>query len=889
MDPERWNRMSSVFMTARERPSGERAAFLAEVCGNDLTLLQEIESMLAADTVGCELRLERGILGAFAPGTRLGPYLIQALVAEGGMGEVYRAERVDGHYRQTVALKVLRPGYRTAEAVRRFRLERQVLARLEHPDIAAILDGGTTPDGRPYLVLQFVDGIPITEFCRRLPVEARLRLLSRVARVVQFAHGRLIVHRDLKPSNILVQSDGSPRLLDFGIAKLLDPDVEEGLQPATRPDTRLLTPEHAAPEQLRGEAVSTATDVYALGVLLYTLLSGRRPFPAKGRPLSELELSILEDDPAPPSAMTSDSADRKAVSQDLDRIALMALRKEPDRRYASAGQFAEDLERYLAGQPVSAGRDTLGYRARKFIRRNRAWVALGAVTGLALLLALAATLWQGRQVTLERDRAERERAAAEDVVGMLTDLFKRADPRVVPGGDTVRVSELLDEAERRVDALGGQPGRQARVFRVLGTVQAARGQYDKAERLLRRAWEWERSQSGPVTPNAARTYFDLVRVIHARDGVTRAAPLLDTAVVLLRESLGDADSILAQALRMQALATTDPALRRARLDSAVEVQRRVPGQDSLGIADQFDAEANDLFGRGRVREAVALFQAALRIVERRLPPGHPDRLTVMGNVATTLASVGDWEGADSLARALLEINHRLYPGSDGEAFAYARLAGQAAARGRDQEAETNYRKALEIMRPVLSPGHDRIYSELRNLGIVIARQGRVAEGLAVVDSAYRLARAKRGPDVPGVAFINGQRGYLLQWLGRTTEAAVALHDAERVIMTASPAGHPYRSDVNYWLGLLAYGEGNFAESASRMASALELRPEEASDTTPAWASVSCGLGIALARLGRTQEALPRLRTACPIADHLPRVQPLLNRWSREVRQELGVR
>ena len=204
MDPERWNRMSSVFITARDRPSGERAAFLAEICGDDQALRQEVESMLAADAVGSEMRLERGVLGALLPGTRLGPYLIDSLVAEGGMGEVYRANRVDGAYRQTVAIKVLRPGYRTAEAVRRFRLERQVLARLEHPDIAAILDGGTAPDGRPYLVLQFVDGVPITEFCGTRPLEERLRLLSRVARVVQFAHGRLIVHRDLKPSNILV-------------------------------------------------------------------------------------------------------------------------------------------------------------------------------------------------------------------------------------------------------------------------------------------------------------------------------------------------------------------------------------------------------------------------------------------------------------------------------------------------------------------------------------------------------------------------------------------------------------------------------------------------------------------------------------------------------------
>jgi eukaryotic-like serine/threonine-protein kinase len=887
MDPDRWNRMSSVFITARDRPSSERAAFLAEVCGDDLALREEVESMLAADAVGSELSLERGILGAFPPGTRLGPYRIHSLIAEGGMGEVYRAERVDGHYTQTVALKVLRPGYRTAEAVRRFRLERQVLARLEHPDIAAILDGGTTQDGRPYLVLQFVDGVPITEFCRLLPVDARLQLLARVARVVQFAHGRLIVHRDLKPSNILVQADGSPRLLDFGIAKLLDPGMEEGLRQATRPDTRLLTPEHAAPEQLLGQPVSTATDVYALGVLLYTLLSGRRPFPVKGRPLSELEVSILEDDPEPPSLVASEPIDRKALSRDLDRITLMALRKEPDRRYTSAGQFAEDLDRYLAGQPVAAEHDTLGYRAGKFIARNRGWVALGAGVGLALLLSLAGALWQGRQIARERDRAERERAAAEDVVGLLTDLFRRADPRVVPGGDTVRVVELLNEAERRVEALADHPDRQARVFRVLGNVRGARGQYDQAEQLLRRAWEWQREQA-PVTAEGARTYFELTKVILAHRGVVVGRPMLDTAVALLRVTLGDADSVVAQALRIQALATQDPALRQARLDAAIEVQRRVPGQDSIGIADQLDAEANNLYGKGRYRDAAALFQAALRIVERGLPPGHPDRLTVMGNVATALAATGDLAGADSLAQAVLQITLRLYPGTDGAAYAYSRVATLAASQGRYDQAETAYRNALQILRQVLDPQHDRIYSEMRNLGIVMARRGRITDGLAMVDSAYRRALVKYGPDALNTGYLDGQRGYLLLWLGKKTDAAAALRHADRVIMATAREGHPYRGDINYWMGILAYSEGDFAAAASHMASALETFPEDVPDVDPARAQRACGLGTALARLGRTAEAVPQLRKACPIFDRHAQEQPLLNRWSREVRNQLGV-
>ncbi len=887
MDQDRWNRMSSVFITARDRPSGERAAFLAEMCGDDQDLRQEVESMLAADAVGSELRLERGVLGAFPAGTRLGPYLINSLVAEGGMGEVYRAERVDGAYKQVVAIKVLRPGYRTAEAVRRFRLERQVLARLEHPDIAAILDGGTTHDARPYLVLQFVDGVPITDFCRVLPIEERIKLLSRVARVVQFAHSRLIVHRDLKPSNILVQADGSPRLLDFGIAKLLDPDVDEGLRLATRPDTRLLTPEHAAPEQLRGEPVSTATDVYALGVLLYTLLSGRRPFPIKGRPLHEVEASILEDDAPAPSSVSSDTADRRAVTQDLDRIALMAIRKEPDRRYASAGQFAEDLDRYLAGQPVIAGRDTVGYRTRKFITRNRGWVSLGAGIAFLLLYALGSTWYQGRRIGAERDRAEKERAAAEDMVGMLTDLFRRVNPRLNPGGDTVRVTALLDEAEQKVEGLKDHPDRRARIMRVLGAVRLARGQYLPAERLLRQSWDWQR-RNDSLSPEAARTYFDLIKTEYNLRGNLVSQPMLDTLIPLLKRNIGPFDSTVAQALRMKAFSAEDRKERVAILDEAVAIQRRQPGKDSIGIADQLDSEAGQLFSMGRNAEAAVLYEQALRIVERLLPEGHPDRMTVTGNLATALGSTDQLDRADSIARVILAIQKRMSPGTDGEAFSHSRLGTLAAKRGRHDVAEQEFRAAVEILRKTVDPNHDRIWSELRNVGVTVARRGRLDEALALLDSAYRRGVANRGKDAVGPAYVEGQRGYVLLWAGRKAEAATAINEAARVILNIAPEGHPYRIDVLFWQGLLAYAEGNYRESVAKFSASLEQPTEATSDTTPGRAQYTCALATALVKLGRKEEARPLLQRTCPIFDRHAAEQPLLKRWSWEARASLGI-
>src|SRR5262245_28065941 len=319
LDRELWDRISTIFNRAVDASGTERAALLDQLCGSDATVRREVESMLQAHENtrgliaeqrlvtdgGGDPRSER-VAGLLPNGARIGPYRIECPIGASGMGDVYRAERADGAYRQTVAFKVLRLGYRTSELVRRFRIEREALARLTHPGIARILDGGTLDDGRPYIVLEFVEGVSVTNYCteRSLSLRDRLTLFLRITNAVQYAHGRLVVHRDLKPSNILVQPDGAPRLLDFGIAKLLDADVDASLGLDTTPETRLLTPEYAAPEQIRGEAPGTATDVYALGVLLFEMLTAARPFTAAAHNPKALEHAIRESPPPPPSSVS---------------------------------------------------------------------------------------------------------------------------------------------------------------------------------------------------------------------------------------------------------------------------------------------------------------------------------------------------------------------------------------------------------------------------------------------------------------------------------------------------------------------------------------------------------------------------------------------------------
>src|SRR5215471_6551515 len=499
VDRGRWARIDTIFHRALDASLADRSGLLDQLCGSDETIRREVEDMLAAHDRSSGLIAERRLVtgeendtlaGTLASGARVGPYRIESLIGAGGMGDVYRAERADGVHHQTVALKVLRPGYRTADMVRRFRIEREALARLVHPGIATILDGGSLEDGRPYIVLQFVDGLPVTTYCtvNQLALRERLALFLRIVAAVQFAHGRLVVHRDLKPSNILVERDGTPRLLDFGIAKLLDLHDDASLGAATAPDVRLFTPEYAAPEQFRGEPPTTATDVHALGVLLFEILTGARPFHTPTGTLSHIERAVL-DTPAPaPSSVVESRVDARRLRGDLDRIVLMALRKEPGRRYVSAGQFGEDIERYLTGQPVMAWPDSVRYRLGKFVKRNRAVVAGGAAIALLMCGFALMSKLQARRISRERDRAERERSSAEDVLGILTGLFERGNPNTHPGGDTLRVTSLLDTAEHQVASMTKDPARQATLWRTVGRMRIARGELGRGIDLLTRAY-----------------------------------------------------------------------------------------------------------------------------------------------------------------------------------------------------------------------------------------------------------------------------------------------------------------------------------------------------------------------------------------------------------------
>jgi non-specific serine/threonine protein kinase/serine/threonine-protein kinase len=444
--------VKQVLSHALELDTGERRVFLDSTCANDAELRAEVDQLLDQQVDSSSDILEQCASDAASrlrpesdsrTGTRIGPFKIVREIGHGGMGSVYLAERDDEHFQQQVAIKLIKPGLGCEAIRKRFRNEMQILADLNHPHIARLLDGGQTAEGVPYLVMEYVEGRPIDLFCDEssLSIEERLKLFMRVCAGVQYAHQHLVIHRDIKPGNILVTTEGEPKLVDFGIAKLLDRESSD----ATATAMPFMTAGYASPEHGRGVPVSTATDIYSLGVVLYELLTGRRPYRLKSDVAHEVAHAICEEEPQRPSAT------RKRLHSDLDNIVLMAMRKEPQRRYATVEQFAEDIRRHLEGLPVKARPDTFGYRTGKFVRRHKLGVTAAVVTTLALLIGIVATVWQARVARLERARAERRFAEVRQLANSF--VFEVHDAVANLPGSTSARSLIVQRGLKYLDSL----------------------------------------------------------------------------------------------------------------------------------------------------------------------------------------------------------------------------------------------------------------------------------------------------------------------------------------------------------------------------------------------------------------------------------------------------
>jgi tetratricopeptide (TPR) repeat protein len=529
---------------------------------------------------------------------------------------------------------------------------------------------------------------------------------------------------------------------------------------------------------------------------------------------------------------------------------------------------------------VRAQPDTLRYRARKFVARNRGIVMAGLLVLMALIGFGTMMGLQARRIARERDRAERERVAATDVLRILTGLFEKANPRRVPGGDTVRVATLLEEAEQQIELLEDEPARQAALLRAVGRMHWARGRYDRAEALLRRSWEQQEATAGADDLEAARTYHELAQAVSAHRGSDAARGLFDSSAVRLRRLLGAEHAEVRAALQELALAAPDGATTRALLAQVVELERRSPGGDSIAIAARLTAEGSERWNRGRTAEAAALFEASLAILRVRRGPDDPDRLTVTHNLAAALGGRGEFTRAESLQRLVLETAERIRAPLSSLGGYQELLALSLANQGRLAEAETLEREALAKLGAGLAPEHPLIANALRNLAIVVAARGRVQEGLTLLDSAITRARTRGADGVRSWGYMVGQRVPLLLQLGRVEDAARAAAVADSLVRATSAEGEGRLAEADRWVGMVAFVRGRYGLAAERFARASELYRELLPARHPQAARASCLLGSALAAQGRRDAALPLLRNGCPVHDAWGLAEPLVGEWGR---------
>ncbi|MEZ4699307.1 MAG: protein kinase [Rhodothermales bacterium] len=565
ISPEDWEEIDRIFDQVLDAPASERAALLDTACEGRPLIRRQIELLLAASVEAQQEdflaplphQLDGGMIRQFVgeeqlrAGERVGVYEIVRPIGKGGMGVVYLAERPFGRFKKPVALKVVKRGMDTDDILERFRFERQILAGLEHANIARLLDGGVTDDGLPYFVMEYVEGKPIDQYCdeKKLGIRQRIALFKAVCDAVQYAHRNLVVHRDLKPGNVLVSADGEVKLLDFGIAKLVDPESPNATVPITDASNRRMTPEYAAPEQVRGESATTATDVYALGVILYELLSGRRPYRFKTRLLTEIEEKICQEVPGRPStavlrAEGEETPDeigkqrsatpeklRKELAGDLDAITMMALKKEPELRYASAGELARDLGRYMDRRPVRAARDSATYRLQKFVERYRTTVLVAALGVFVLLAGAGTTWWQSYQKRQEAQRVQDEVRGKNATIGFINRIFDKVDPDR-PQGLTFSATELIRAGLEEIESLDGLPVIQADLMNQIGKISVNAGLVSLADSLHQAAYAIQERVLGPDDPALSITLTRQGDVYEAMGDAARAEDFYLRAIAL---------------------------------------------------------------------------------------------------------------------------------------------------------------------------------------------------------------------------------------------------------------------------------------------------------------------------------------------------------------------
>ena len=890
---DEWDELSRLLDEALDIAPELREGWLEAQRAAHPSVVAELESLLsreaAIDAAGF---LDSSHAPAPPPsstlaGQTLGAYVLERPIGEGGMGSVWLARRSDGRFEGAAAIKFLSLAVAGPVGEARFRREGSVLARLSHPNIARLLDAGVSPTGLPYLVLEFISGKPIDEWCdtHTLPIEARLRLFQQVLAAVAHAHANFIVHRDLKPDNILVTDDGVVKLLDFGIAKLLD---EQGASARAVTATRggAFTYKYAAPEQIQGEPITTRADVYSLGVILYELLAGRHPTSSSSMTPAEYVVATLNSEPPPMStAPTGDSFTRDdalrcaqvrgmspdrlrhALAGDLDNIVAKSLKKDPAERYQTIEAMAEDIRRYLSHEPVSARADSFSYRARKFVRRNRVPVAAGTL----IVLGLVGGVMRERQL---RARAESEARKAVAVESYLVGIFGAADPFASSVGKPSEITArtLLDRGAERVDtSFIDQPDVRAELRGALGGVYANLGVYDRAARELRQSLIARRALYGPKSASVAEAMDQLGQVLVQMDSLPQADTLLRGALATRRNLFGDRNEVTAASLThvamllqdRDAFADAEPLFR-----EALDIRRELYGDGDTSVATSRDYLGQLLQAKNANADAMQQYRMALAIRRLRLGVDHPATAQTIHNLAAAEENLGKYRDAEQDYRTALAIERRTLGSEHRSVTLTLNDLGQMLFKlGRLEEADSLLREALAINRKMFGENHEAVSANLSNLALIVRERGDFDEAERLLEEALAVDRRLYGPMHMNVGFDMNETAVVLRLRGRPDSAIALLRPA--LAMTKQLQGDALAAQtiiINLGRALDEAHEDVEAERLLRGALA-------AMDTSNANARLSIiparvGLARVLLHTHRAAEALPIVQSAVEMSRSL---------------------
>ena len=852
----RWQQIQSLFEQVVDSGTGERAAYLARACGDDVELRSSVESLLESDN-----RTEDPLLQAIGQaaeslledhqdrliGTRVGAYRIVSILGHGGMSTVYRGERDESQYQQTVAIKVLQHATLHPRLRNRLHSERHILATLDHPSIARLIDSGDLDDGTPYLVMEHVDGESIDSYCdsRTLFIRERLELFVQVCAAVQYAHRNLVVHRDIKPSNIFVTAEGAPKLLDFGIAKLLAPESLSHTLPVTRLQERILTPENAAPEQVLGRPITTATDTYALGVLLYQLVTGRSPYRLLSYSQLQLERAICMDDPLRPSQMVvaklgnEKDADRSRISDrrglspqrlrtrlsgDLDAIIAMAMRKEPDRRYPSVEALADDLNRHLLGQPVRARHGDWRYNTAKFLRRHLIMVAGVTAAFLGLALVAGVTLWENHRIEMAREATAQERDRAQQVSAFLVDVFSQADPFTAQGKE-LTAKELLDRGAAKINGnLNLQPEVRAQLLESIGLAYRRQGLaegaiplFEQAVDIRRREQPLDNARIAVAVANLARAMTDAGHLISAEAYLEQAVTLSESGSTAPKAQTAD---ILVQFGNFALDAKSDP------------------------------ARASQLFGR-----AQTIYRATIGEQNQQMA-------AALNGLASAAVWIDDYSLAEHYQREALAIfRSTVSHNHPDNAVALATLGYILIQRGKYVDAEQILNEALQIESNVFGVDNQRSAAIQADLGILYDREGDTPRAIAATQTALKITREHLGSR-------HYLSGYYLDALAnlylKANDLPAAEADARQALAVYSlalPARHLYVASTHQLLGEVLLRRGSPIEAEAELRIALDMNSGLAGPNSWRAARSEASLGWLLITRDRAAEGEPMLLAA----------------------------